>query len=103
MALSGQLVSESGIDRDAWVALINQHPSLAHIASTQGTNPFTRETIETRPPETSALILFNGNEVGTIYWAMDDSPMLIVDADTDEAKPMIDNIASFLDARFIQD
>jgi hypothetical protein len=95
----------AGIDQGRWIALIGSHRSLAPVPPRQGINPFTREQTEFRAPATSAIVSIEGTVVGSICWAMDGSPMLVVDARDESAEAVTsvaDEVAIALGARFVR-
>ena len=98
------LSASAGIDRRVWVALIGTHPALKRVPPREGINPFTREKTEFKAPQTSAVISIRGMDIGSIYWAMDDSPMLIVHANDGSAESVAavaEEVAAALSARFV--
>ena len=54
-------------ERNAWVALISAHSSLASVAPRQGINPFTRKPHSFGARADSALILFDDIDVGAVH------------------------------------
>ncbi len=95
-----------GIDRAAWVALISAHHCLAPVPARPGVNPFTREPMVFRAPDTEAIVCIGGAEVGFIGWAMDGSPMLIVRADdrsVERVVAMAQEIATALGGRLVRE
>lgn len=103
MSFSGQIISAAGLDQDTWIALIKQRSELDRPADRVGINPFTQERVTFRAPPTAAHIAIDGRIAGSVYWAMDDSPALIVEHATDEAQGIIDDIAAALGGRFVAD
>jgi hypothetical protein len=83
---------DNRIDQGEWIALIKSLPSLAPIRPTKGINPFTGKPIEFKSPVTSASVCIEGTELGSLSWAMDGSPILIVYAN-DEAAATVASVA----------
>ena len=54
-------------ERNAWVALISAHSSLAPVAPRQGINPFTRKPHSFEARADSARIVLDGIDVGTVF------------------------------------
>jgi hypothetical protein len=106
MELLGTIEPRDGTtaERNAWVALISAHSSLASVTPRQGINPFTRKphNFEARPE--SARILLDGMDVGAVSWAQDDSDRLVVHSEL-AAKTHValvaQDIADKLGMRFI--
>jgi hypothetical protein len=107
MPCIGRIESGSGtneINESQWIALIKTEASLAPIPPRKGINPFTRKATEFRAPATSATILKDRVDIGTIYWAMDGSSMLMVDAREGSEQSVIsvaEEVATKLGARFV--
>jgi hypothetical protein len=102
-----EAVSESNpIDPGKWLALIDSHRSLGHVLPHVGINPFTREPCEYKAPASTAAIRIGLARVGSIWWAMDGSPFLIVQAQEDSAEgvaSIADEVATMLGARFVRE
>src|ERR1700744_5295804 len=56
-------------ERNAWVALISAHSSLAPVTPRQGINPFTRKPHSFEARADSARILLDEIDVGAVRWA----------------------------------
>jgi len=98
--------ASSPIDPDKWLALIDSHDSLVHMPSRVGINPFTREPWEYKGSPSTGIIQKGGTKIGSIWWAMDGSPFLIVQAEHDLAEAVAgiaEEIAIILGARFVQE
>jgi hypothetical protein len=93
-------------ERNAWVALIPAHSSLASVTPRQGVNPFTRKPLKFEAPADSARILLDGMDVGAAHWAEDGSDRLVVWSEP-AAKTRValiaQDIAARLGMRFIPD
>jgi hypothetical protein len=99
----GQIRSESdpsGIDRDRWVQLIGEHPNLSRPPSQNATNPFTKKPTVIHPPHETARIIIDGNPVGTMTWALDESNGIDVFGDGSTIMPVVEEIARALGGRF---
>jgi hypothetical protein len=93
-----------GIDQRKWLSLIGSSRRLAPVPPRQGGNPFTGKGMELRAPATTANVMIDDTEVGVIYWAMDGSPILIVDAQEGWAESVASiaaALANTLGARFV--
>ena len=87
-------VSEtSEIDRARWLALINSHGALSHVPPQKGINPFTRERMEVKAPASTAVVSANEVPTGSIAWAMDGSPILMVEAEDAESVESVATVA----------
>lgn len=98
------LPRSAGIDQSRWIALIGAYDSLAPVPPLKGINPFTREPCEYKAPVSTAIVRVNAVDVGSISWAVDDSPMLDVYAEDDSVTlvaNLADEIAKVLGARFV--
>ena len=103
----GQIVAPSGIASDKWLALTKSHKSLAIVPPgvRMGINPFTRQPCEFKTPASTALVQEDRTKIGSIYWAMDGSPILIVDAEEDSmdtAARIAEEIAASLGGQFVR-
>jgi hypothetical protein len=83
MVIVGEIGASGGIEADKWLALIKSHEALANVPPRMGVNPFTRQPCEYKAPESSAVIHKAGADIGGIHWAMDGSPILVVEAHED--------------------
>jgi hypothetical protein len=98
--------NSTGIDRTRWVALIDAHPSLAHVPPRIGPKPGTQELCEYKAPASTAIVFVNGARAGSIEWALDGSPYLLVHAQEESARDVAEiaeEVATILGARFILD
>src|SRR5258708_18208761 len=105
MVSLGRIEAESecaAIDPARWLRVIESHESLGLLPSRMGINPFTREPWEYKARAATAVIQTAGIPVGSIYWAMDGSPFLIVLAkeESEEAvASIVEEVARTLGAR----
>ena len=96
----------SAIDSGKWLALIDSHGSLGRLPGHLGINPFTRKPIEYKAPASTAAIRISEAEVGSIFWAMDGTPCLIVQAEEGSAEAVAhiaEEVATALGARFVRE
>jgi hypothetical protein len=104
-----EAASESApIDPKRWLALIDSHRSLAHVPPQMRPNPFKPgEMMEVNAPASTAIISVNGRRIGSIWWAMDGSPILWVHAEDKESvgtvSTIAEEIAVLLGARFVRE
>ncbi|MFI5379113.1 MAG: hypothetical protein ACHRHE_07450 [Tepidisphaerales bacterium] len=102
----GRIEVSAGINKSKWIALIASHRALAPVPPAIGINPFTRKECTFTAPATSAIVSADGVHIGSISWAQDNSPMLIVTAadESVEAVAVIaDDVASSLGAIFVRE
>jgi hypothetical protein len=93
-------------ERNAWVALISAHSSLASVTPHQGINPFTGKPHSFEARADSARILLDGIDVGAVHWAEDGSSRLVVwaaPAEKTRVTVVARDIAARLGMRFIPD
>lgn len=91
------------ISFDRWVQLIAELPSLASLPDVRGMSPATGKPIMIPAPESTAQIVVNESELGTVYWAEDESETLIVHTTSDrteEIETIAGDVASALGCRF---
>jgi hypothetical protein len=96
----------SAIDSSKWLALIDSHSALEHTPARKGVNPFTREPCEYKAPASTASVRIEGARVGSIFWAMDGSPCLIVQAEEHSAEAVAniaEQIAKALGGQFVRE
>jgi hypothetical protein len=109
MKCLGQIQAVPGsaaIDSSKWLALIDSHGALEHVPARKGINPFTREPVDYKAPATSALIRVQGAQIGSIFWAMDGSPYLMVQAEegsVETVAALAREIAAALGAQFVRE
>jgi hypothetical protein len=97
-----------GIERAKWLALVDSHPHLRTRTGTphMGISPFTRKPTEFKPRRRTGIVDVGGGDIGTIDWAMDGSPMLLVNAEdgsTDAVIPIAEQIAAALQGHFVRE
>jgi hypothetical protein len=103
MDFIGQIVREPdppGIDKKRWFALIGRHPNLALPEPKEGVYPFTKKPMILKPRSDVARIIVDGEDVGTMYWSMDDSNLINVSGDPQVVIPLAHEIAGSLGGRF---
>jgi hypothetical protein len=61
-----------------WIRVIEAHPQLSSVRAKEGINPFSKEPHLYRPDPTTAQVIIDGSEIGSIHWSMDDSHRLVV-------------------------
>jgi hypothetical protein len=94
----------AGIDENKWIALIDSHNSLTRRQPRTFIDPFTRELAELPINPTTAIVSISGVAAGSICWAMDGSPMLIVAAKQGQVEPVANIakvVAILLGARYV--
>ena len=101
----GRIEASVGIDRSQWIALIASHQALAPVPPVIGINPFTRKECTFTAPATSAIVSADGVDIGSICWAQDNSPMLIVSAwqSVEVVARIAEDVASNLGANFVRE
>jgi hypothetical protein len=109
MAYLGRIeaISESAeIDPTVWFKLIDAQGPLRHVPPVMGINPFTRQPCEVNAPSSTAQVCIDGVPVGTISWATDGSPCLLVDADDESVEyvaRIAEDVATALGAHFVRE
>jgi hypothetical protein len=89
-----------------WIRLIDAHPQLSPVPAREGINPFTRKPLLFKARPDTARVLVETRQIGSIYWAMDDSRRLIVSADIgseQQVRNVAEDVASRLGWRFVAD
>jgi hypothetical protein len=66
--------------RDDWIRIVATHAQLSPFPSRMGINPFTKGPMEFKAKPDTARVLTAQGEIGSIYWALDDSRRLVVNA-----------------------
>jgi hypothetical protein len=109
MLFLGQIEAKSAstpIDLNKWLMLIDSHGSLRHIPPYMGINPFTRQPCEYKVQPTTAQVRLKGVDVGSIYCAMDGSPVLIIEAQEDAVaavSEIADEVTKALGGQFVRE
>jgi hypothetical protein len=91
-------------ERNAWVALISAHSSLASVAPPLGINPFTRKPYSFEARADFARILLDDIDIGAVHWAEDGSSRLVVwstPAGRTRVTVVAQDIAARLGMRFV--
>jgi hypothetical protein len=108
MPYIGQIEAVAGsakIDGRKWMELIDSHGSLDHVPPVMGINPFNRQPVEYNAPGSTARIVIGGVSIGAIEWAMDGSPVLLVDSDeewVEDVAKVAGEVAMRLGTRFVR-
>jgi hypothetical protein len=103
MDFIGEIVREPdppGIDNRSWINLIREHPNLVPPEAREATSPFTRRTMVIKPLPDVARVIIDGQEVGVMSWAMDDSNLVNVFGEPQTVIPLAHEIAEILGGRF---
>lgn len=107
MEVNGTIVAAAEsppLDRDRWRALCKSHPNLEAYPSVFKRNPFKPgETMELRAPSDSVRIMISGCESGSMSWATDESPMIMVSGVDPAIVRVVEQIAEALSAVFVQE
>lgn len=90
-----------GIDRDAWINLIDTHPLLVRLPSQEGINPFTQERVVFHPPDTAARLIVDGRHIGSFDWSHSEENLVIVSGELSDVQEHAGQIASQLGGSFI--
>ncbi len=103
MDLIGEIVREPdppGLDKRQWIDLIQKHPQLVALEPREAINPFTKK-ITIVPPRTDvARVLQDGDEIGLMSWAEDDSNLINVFGEAQAMIPLVIEVAGILGGRF---
>ena len=79
---------------EPWIKMIDARPELAPVSPVECPNPFkTDEEMIVYAPETSANLLLGDEVIGSISWALDDTPRLILDINDPDDEPEAIEIA----------
>jgi hypothetical protein len=80
MELIGTVEPEAGVTngKAAWIRVIEAHPQLSSVPPREGINPFSTAPHLYRADPTTARVMIEGTQIGSIHWAMDDSRRLVV-------------------------
>ena len=99
----GEIVGKAkkkGLDRDRWIEIIGEHQNLAVPPAREGVNPFTKERVILKPRPDMALVVIEGETVGTMDWSQDSSKIIEVSGDPALVLPLAEEIAGLLGGRF---
>ena len=105
MLIIGKIVASTGIEIDRWLTLIKSHAALGNATPRKGINPFTRQPCDYEPSPSSALVRKGGADIGSIYPAMDGSPLLIVESNEDSTETVAsiaEDVACSLGGQFVR-
>ncbi len=100
----GEIVREPdppGIDNRRWIDLIRGHPNLVPPEPREAISPFTKKRMVIKPLPDVARVVIDGEEVGAMSWAMDDSNLIHVFGEPRRVVPLAQEIAMTLDGRFV--
>jgi hypothetical protein len=103
MNLIGEIVREPdppGIDNRRWIDLIREHPNLVPPEAREATSPFTKRPMIIRPLPDVARVVVDGQEVGAMSWALDDSNLINVFGEPQAVVPLAHEVAKSLGGRF---
>src|SRR3954452_24648961 len=96
MDLIGEIVREPdppGIDNQRWIDLIREHPNLVPPEPREAISPFTKRPMVIKPLPDVARVVIDGQEVGSMSWAMDDSNLINVFGEALVVVPLAISIA----------
>jgi hypothetical protein len=99
----GEIVQEPdppGIDNRRWIDLIREHPSLVPPEPREAISPFTKKSMVIKPLPDVARVIIDGQEVGVMSWALDDSNLINVFGESQVVVPLAREIAQALGGRF---
>ena len=103
MDFIGEIVREPdppGIDNQRWIDLIREHPNLVPPEPREGISPFTKRPMVIRPVPDVARVIIDGQEVGAMSWALDESNLINVFGRPQAVVPLAIEIAQMLGGRF---
>lgn len=103
MDLIGENVREPdlpGIDNQRWIDLIREHPNLAQPEPREGISPFTKRSMVIKPLPDVARVIIDGQKVGSMSWALDDSNLIYVFGQLQAVVPLALGIAQVLGGHF---
>lgn len=107
MEIYGSIVAPAGsppLERPRWATLCKQYPNLAPIPPRKSPNPFKPgQTMEIRSPDDAVHVMVSGQQIGSMGWAEDDSPLVNVEGEGPEFEKIAREIAAQLAAEFIAD
>jgi hypothetical protein len=92
-----------GIDKAAWIELIDRHPHLVRPGPSRGINPFTREPVEFRANPTAANLVIDGEDVGFFDWSQNEENVILVTGELPAIRRYAAEIAEQLGGRFVEE
>jgi hypothetical protein len=101
----GEIIANSdtpGFSRSRWIELIQQHSNLQRGRPIEGINPFTREPLTYHPAPDSASVVVDDEDVGTMFWAPDESNTIVVCGEATVVIPVARSIAELLNGHFVE-
>jgi hypothetical protein len=96
--------ADPAIGKPEWIRLVEEHPQLSPVPAREGINPFTRGPMLFKAKPDAAQVMAGPQQIGSIYWAMDDSRRLVVSAHAgfeDQVRTVAEDVASRLGWRFV--
>jgi hypothetical protein len=107
MQLYGTIVASPGsspLQRDRWIELCKSHPNLAPVPPRVAHNPFKPgETMVVRAPGDTVRVVVSGRDLGSMGWALDDSPCINVWGEDRAIIAVVQEIALSLSAIFVEE
>ncbi|HEY4258793.1 MAG TPA: hypothetical protein VGM98_01480 [Schlesneria sp.] len=107
MEFYGSIVGKSDctpVDRDRWIALCESDVRLVKGSPVTRPNPFKRgEMMVISPRRDAATVVVSDHKLGLIEWAADDSALLNVWGSDLAIVPIAREIASLLDAIYLEE
>jgi len=91
----------AGIDKSAWLALIERRRDLLAPEPVTCVNPFTRKHATAYPPKTAVRLFIDGKLIGSFGWAENDENVVIVYGDLDPVRPVAAELAAELGGEFL--
>jgi hypothetical protein len=86
---------------EAWCTLAQSRPELFAGQPRTVPNPFKKEELMTiRPKPDAVRVVVAGKEVGSMHWAMDGRPEIIIWGEAAIVAPLAQELASSLGAQF---
>ena len=72
------------IGAEAWLSLIQSHPSLSNVPPREAINPFSGKPMLVHAPDSTANVTVGDSVVGSIAWAVNGANELVVNSETDD-------------------
>jgi hypothetical protein len=102
----GMITSNDGssLDKQGWIALIDDHPNVRSIPAFYGINPFTNESILFRVPVTNARVVDLEEHIGSIFWFAKEASLVVCAISGKEAQviKIAESIAHRLHGSFVR-